>query len=151
MMIDGGNISALDLFQLSETFDTIDHHILLLRPLCFMAFAVLHTTGSHRTAFVTTPPLCSARWNSITTYRCNVWRVGNPQDSVLGPLLSVLFYIRQTSIHSLQIQSRAVMNVQMKYSQMVHVNRVRWIVSCRSDMSKCAVHCGSGLIPSDCK
>ena len=85
--IDGGDVAALVLLDLSAAFDTVDHHILFrrLQTSFGLSGSVLHwfTTYLHgRSRYVRRGLMKSV----VTMFVCGV-----PQGSVLGPFLFLLY------------------------------------------------------------
>ena len=89
---DGGQLSALCLLDLTATFDTVDHELLLLERQFGLRGIVLDWFRSHLSGRSFRVVL-NGRTSSIIYIICSV-----PQGSVLGPLLFIVHTADLTTI-----------------------------------------------------
>jgi len=87
LAIDFGNFSLLSLMELSAAFDTVDHDILLKR--LHLSFSLSSTALEWIASHLTGRQQCVHHAGSASTY--STLTCGVPQDSVLGPILFLLY------------------------------------------------------------
>ena len=90
LAIDDGNLSALVMLDLSAAFDTVDHEILLRRlDISYgLSGTVLHWFESYLVGRRQHVRIGST-FSLLSTMFCSV-----PQDSVLGPMLFLLYFAK---------------------------------------------------------